>query len=125
MPGVPPTRERSLASVRTEGSGLADERSVGPALLRSGERSELLREGEGDEIMIPGEEPLPESGEPRLGTSILALGAVAVATGVVAVLERAAVVAAEERATKGRSATRGDVGDRSPVRGQELPGVGP
>ena len=74
--------------------------------------------------MVAGEEPVAELFEPLLGAIVLAPGAVAVAAGVVAVLELAAVVAALEGAAQGWRATLDDVVHGPPVRGQELPGVG-
>ena len=69
---------------------------------------------------MAGEQPSALSFEPVLRTIFLTLRAVAVATGVVRVVERPAVVTAVERAAEGRGATGDDVVHRPAVRGQHL-----
>jgi len=105
--------------------GLPHERGVDEALVRSGHAPEFVREGEGEEVVTAGQEPLSDPFEPVLGPIVLAFGTVAVAAGVVAVRQGATVVAAVERSTEDRGATVDDVAHGPPVGGQERSGVGP
>jgi len=85
-----------LGELKDRGGGFAEQRGVDEALVRSGERTELLGKREGEEVVVARQEPVAQLFEPPVGAVVLALGTVAVATGVVAVLEGTAVVAAIE-----------------------------
>jgi hypothetical protein len=103
--------------------GLAEERGVDERLVRARDGAEWMRPGEGEEVVVASQEARPQAFEPLLGAIRLALRAVAVATRVVRVVERPAVVTAVERAAEGRGATGDDVAHRPVVRGQLLLGV--
>jgi len=73
--------------------------------------------------VIAREEALLDPVEPGLRTIRLALRAMAIATGVVAIVQRAAVVAPIQGAAEARRATVDDVVQGATVGRQEAPGV--
>ena len=105
------------------GRRFAEERGVHHRLVRARDRAELLWQGEREQVVVTGEQTRPHALEPVLRTIRLTGRAVAIATGVIGVVERRAVVTAIERAAEGRRATRDDVVDRAPVRRQQAPRV--
>ena len=87
--------------------GGSHERVVHHPLMGARDRAELLRQGEGDEEIGARQQPRPVAIEPAPRLLPVALGAVAIATGVIAVLGLVAVVALPEMPTA-RGGTTGD-----------------
>ena len=106
------------------GGRFAQQEGVDALLVCARYRAELLWEREGEEVVIAREEARAHALEPILGPILLALGAMAIATGVIGVVERAAVVAPVEGTAERARATAHDVVHRATVRGQHPVGVG-
>jgi len=84
--------------------GFTKQGGIDEPLVRASHRPELVRQREREEVMIARQQSRAKAGEPILSPVLLAFGAVPVATRVVAVVERTAVVTAVERSAEGRGA---------------------
>ena len=82
------------------GGGFA-EGGIDDLRMGLGDDPEGRRQGEGEEVVITGEEPGARAREPVLGAVLLTGGTMAVATRVVAVFQRATGVTAIEEAAEG------------------------
>ncbi|MDQ3697203.1 MAG: hypothetical protein M3373_04160 [Gemmatimonadota bacterium] len=74
------------------GSGLAEERRVDQLLIRPRDGAKLRGEREGEEVVVARKESAASALEPGLRPLGLTFGTVPVAAGVIAVVERVAVV---------------------------------
>jgi autotransporter adhesin len=91
------------------GGGLVQEGGIDDLRLDLGDGAEGCRQGEGEEVVITGEESRARAREPVLGAVLLTRGAVAVAAGVVPILERATDITAREGSAEGWGAARGSI----------------
>ena len=115
---------RAIGGERVDGGrGFAEEHGVDHGLVGTREGTEFARQRKGQSGVVAGEQARAEALEPVLRPILLARRAMPVATRVIRVLERAAVVTAMERAAHRRGATAGDVGHRATVRRQHPPRV--
>lgn len=103
--------------------GFTQERGVDDTLMPPRHGAELMREREGEEVMIAGEQATLHVLQPELRAIPLALRAVAIATGVIAVVERAAVVTPVERPAECRRAAVHDILQGAALGRQKAPGV--
>ena len=87
---------------------------IDDALVGAGDRTQPRRQGEGEQIVITGEQARAHAVEPLLAAILLARGAVAVAAGVIAILESEPPSAGVRQATRSWSARRWD-GKRLPA----------
>src|SRR5688500_669681 len=123
-PGVEHRQNADLAAdpgaIRRErldgGCGFMEEGGGDGGLVRAGERAQWLRQGEGEQVVVAGEQARADSGEPILRAILLTLGTVAVATRVIRVVARATGVTLVDGAAQGRRAALHDVVHRLCVR---------
>ena len=95
------------------GGGFAKQRGVDEPLMPARHGAKLRRQREGEEVMRAWEQAALHAHEPALGAIVLAFRTVPIATRVITVVERPAVVAPIERAAESRRAAPDDVLERS------------
>jgi hypothetical protein len=119
-----PTDPRAILGDQLYGGRcLAEQRPINYALMLIRDRPQLGGQGEGEQIVITGQQALLNALEPPLRPIGLALWAMATPTGVIPVLERATLVTTIEGTAEGSSATLDDVIQRPALGRQELTGV--